>query len=69
MISNSNRSGAVATVPESREQRRESDVRSGGAEDHSGNQRSVPLNVQPDTRIEVRDGRLLLVPKSGALLR
>jgi hypothetical protein len=65
MISNSNRSGAIATVPETREQRRESDIRSGGAQDHSGSQPSGTLNVQPDTRIEVRDGRLLLVQKSN----
>lgn len=64
MISNSNRSGAVATVPESREQRRESDVRSGGVQDHVAGQVSKPLNVQSDRRIAIRDGRLLLVPKS-----
>ena len=65
MISNSNRSGAAATVPESREQRRESDIRSGGVQDSAANQASAPLNVEADTRIAIRDGRLLLVPRSN----
>jgi hypothetical protein len=59
---NSNRNGAVASIPDSEvERRRASDVRSGSVEDHSESSKEDVIRVTPTLRIEVVNGRLKLV--------
>ena len=59
---NSNRNGAVASVPDSEaERRRSSDIRSGSVEDDSKRSTENVIRVTPTLRIEVVNGRLKLV--------
>lgn len=60
---NSNRNGAVASIPDSEldERRRASDVRSGSVESHSEGSKEDVIRVTPTLRIEVVNGRLKLV--------
>jgi hypothetical protein len=60
MISNTNRSGAVATEPESDERRSGRDVRSGRIRDKSSKDQSDTLKILTDSKIRVKDGRLLV---------
>jgi len=65
---NSNRSGAATAYPEREGGRRQiSEKRTGSAQDlPPGKQpRSTVIHVRSDTRIQVRDGRLVVVPISN----
>jgi len=63
MVSNSNRRGSVASVPDPRiDEKKPSDIRSGSVTEHERSSEDRPLVIRPMSRLIIENGRVKVIP-------